>query len=140
MFWGKQRQWQAWHLLGHLSLTNLLPSSHLESQEKTTLPFPQFLLALPVSSIPPIAVQDGGARVNSDTLLERTLLASRGETGTTLSPALCLLNWGREVVKWSSLCFGEEGENRVYCRSVFCQYCNIVMLKCIILKYNKILI
>lgn len=85
--------------MGQLSLTNPLPSSHLESQEKTTLPSPQILLALPVSSIPPIAVQDGGAGVNSDTLLESTLLASRGETDKPLLPALPLLNWGREVVK-----------------------------------------
>lgn len=61
----------------------------------------------------PTGAEDGGARVNSDTLLARTLLASGGETDTNLPPALSLPSWGRVVVKWSGLCFGEEGKDRV---------------------------
>lgn len=74
--------------------------------------------------------------MNSDTLLERMLLASGEETDPNLPPALPLLNWDREVIKWSGVRFREEGKGRVYCRTVLCQYCNIVILKCIILKYN----
>lgn len=70
----------------------------------------------------PTAAEDGGACVNSDTLLARTPLASGAETDTNLLPALHFLSWDRVVVKWSGLCFGEEGKDRVCCRSGLCQY------------------
>lgn len=88
----------------------------------------------------PTAAEDGGAPVNSITLLVRTLQANGGETDTNLLPALPHPNWGRVVVKWSGLCFGEEGKDRVCCRSVLCRYWNIVMLRCIIPKCDSFVI
>lgn len=106
-------------------------------------PPPQFLLALPVSSLPaPRTHSRSGSwcRCEFWHLAGEDATGKRRRTDTDPPPALPLLNWDREVVKRSDFCFGEEGKDRVYCRTVLCQYCNIVILKCIILKYNSVLI